>query len=214
LRTPKSPPLEYLAITLANELAELPDKLLMVLDDFHLIEGEMVPELVTDLLDFLPPQVCLVIATRQDPNLPLIRLRANGECSELRMADLRFAPDEAKEFLQQAVAIGLNDEIIKTLDERTEGWIAGDVITAARLVEQNYRQVVNAEQWARLRRWMERLPESVIMQRPGLLMARCWLAAVRQRVCGRQRLCWTSCLNSRKPHTIPGGKSKFSLYRP
>ena len=322
LRVPKKPLQEYLALTLANELADLPDKLLLVLDDFHLIKGEAVPKLFTALLDFLPPQVCLAIATRQDPSLPLNRMRANDECGELRMADLRFTPDEAKAFLQQTVAMGLNDEIIETLDERTEGWIAGlrlaalslistsdqtafvqafsgsghryvmdylmdevlshqsldiqafllrtailsrfcaplcdaildrqgsqiiveeldhanlflvsldmegkwyryhhlfqellarrlhtqysaeeiaslhsrasawfaandlteeamthaiaagDMLSAARLVERNYREVVNLGQWARLRRWMNHLPESIILQRPGLLMARCWL---------------------------------------
>jgi LuxR family maltose regulon positive regulatory protein len=321
LQSHRMPPAEYLANTLTNELADLTDKLVLVLDDFHGIKGETVPQLVAALLDHLPSQVCLVIATRQDPDLPLVRLRAGGEMVELRMADLCFTVEEIQDFLDQAVGAGLSDETVNVLEQRTEGWIvglrlaalslrsakdpaafvrafqvsghryvmeylvdevlsqqppaiqdfllqtsildrfcaplcdaaldrqdgevilgkldqanlflvaldfegkwyryhhlfqellahrlqartpskeiaslhtrasgwfadnqlieeamthalaAGDVTGAARLVEVNYRQVINRSQWTRLRRWVELLPESTIQQRPGSLLAQCW----------------------------------------
>jgi LuxR family maltose regulon positive regulatory protein len=125
LQSHQVPPPEYLAGTLTNGLADLPDKLVLALDDFHRIEGTAVPKLVTALLDHLPSQVCLAIATRQDPGLPLVRLRASGEMVELRMADLCFALDEVQAFLEQAVGTALSAEFVQALEERTEGWIVG-----------------------------------------------------------------------------------------
>jgi LuxR family maltose regulon positive regulatory protein len=114
LKSHQKLPHEYLVNTLTNELADLPGKLLLALDDFHRIDGETVPKLVTNLLDQFPPQMCLAIVTRQDPNLPLVRLRAGGDMIELRTADLYFALDEARAFLQQAVETELSDEIVET----------------------------------------------------------------------------------------------------
>jgi len=73
----------------------------------------------------LPPHLHLVIATRQDPPLPLPRLRVRGQLTELRAADLRFTPDEAAAFLNQAMGLKLAADDIAALETRTEGWIAG-----------------------------------------------------------------------------------------
>ncbi len=80
------------------------------------------------LLDHLPPQMHLVITTREDPSLPLARYRARGQLTELRAADLRFTPDEAAEFLNQMMSLNLSAEDIAALETRTEGWIAGSAI--------------------------------------------------------------------------------------
>ena len=77
------------------------------------------------LLEHLPPQMHLVIATREDPHLPLARLRARGQLTELRAADLRFTSTEAAEFLNQVMGLNLSAEDIAALETRTEGWIAG-----------------------------------------------------------------------------------------
>src|SRR5918997_886832 len=77
------------------------------------------------LVEHLPPRMHLVIATREDPQLPLARLRARGQLGELRAADLRFTPSEAAEFLNQVMSLDLSAEDIATLEDRTEGWIAG-----------------------------------------------------------------------------------------
>jgi LuxR family maltose regulon positive regulatory protein len=77
------------------------------------------------LLEHLPPQMHLVITTREDPHLPLARLRARGQMTELRAADLRFTPAEAATFLNQVMALTLSAEQVAALESRTEGWIAG-----------------------------------------------------------------------------------------
>ena len=76
------------------------------------------------LLDHLPPQVHLVIASRADPPLPLARLRARGELVEVRAADLRFTPDEAAAYLTEVMGLPLTAQDVAALEERTEGWIA------------------------------------------------------------------------------------------
>ena len=90
-----------------------------------MIDSKPVDQALTFLLEHLPPQMHLVIATREDPQLPLARLRARGQLTELRAADLRFTPAEAAEFLNQVMGLNLSAEDIAALETRTEGWIAG-----------------------------------------------------------------------------------------
>jgi LuxR family maltose regulon positive regulatory protein len=125
LQSPQPPPIESVLATLINELAALPDRIILVLDDYHLIEAQPIHDALTFLLEHLPPQVHLVIATREDPHLPLARLRARGQLTELRATDLRFSSSEAAEFLNQVMGLDLSAEDIAALERRTEGWIAG-----------------------------------------------------------------------------------------
>ncbi len=110
---------------LLNEIAAIPDHFILVLDDYHSIDGKQVDQVIAFLIEHLPPQMHLLIATREDPPLPLARLRARGQLTELRAADLRFTPSEAAEFLNQVMGLDLSAEAITALDSRTEGWIAG-----------------------------------------------------------------------------------------
>ena len=110
--------------TLLNELQTVQDDLVLVLDDYHVIEMGDVHDGVTFLLDHLPPQIHLAIATRADPPLPLARLRVRGELVEVRAADLRFAPDEAAAYLGDVMGLTLTAREIAALEGRTEGWIA------------------------------------------------------------------------------------------
>jgi LuxR family transcriptional regulator, maltose regulon positive regulatory protein len=105
---------------------------IVVLDDYHAIAASAVHEAVTFLLDHLPGQLHLVIATRSDP-LPLARLRSRGQLTEVRAADLRFAPAEAREFLNQVMGLDLTAADVEALEERTEGWIAGLQLAALSL---------------------------------------------------------------------------------
>ena len=97
----------------------------LVLDDYHFIDAQPVHSAVTFLIDHLPPQMNLVITSRVDPPLPLSRLRGRGELTELRAADLRFTPDEAAAFLDDAMGLDLTAGDAEALETRTEGWIAG-----------------------------------------------------------------------------------------
>jgi LuxR family maltose regulon positive regulatory protein len=137
------PPFQPLLTTLINDITALPAHprtsdvpsdwpgprpgrcLVLILDDYHVIQALAIHEAVTFLLDHLPPQMHLAIATRADPPLPIARLRGRGQVTELRQADLSFAPGQVTAFLNQAAGVALDSEDAAALAARTEGWIAG-----------------------------------------------------------------------------------------
>jgi LuxR family maltose regulon positive regulatory protein len=125
LRSPQAPPIEAVLATLLNELSDLDTDAVLVLDDYHLIESRTIHEALTFLIEHLPARMHLVISARADPPLPLARLRVRGEMAELRAADLRFASEEAMEFLNRTMGLELSAQDIAELETRTEGWIAG-----------------------------------------------------------------------------------------
>lgn len=110
---------------LINDIAATPHKFVLVLDDYHTLNSRSIDAAIAFLIDHMPPIMHLVIATRTDPHLPLARLRARDQLTELRAADLRFNAAESAEFLQQAAGLQLAAEAVNTLEKRTEGWIAG-----------------------------------------------------------------------------------------
>jgi LuxR family maltose regulon positive regulatory protein len=120
LRSPKS-----VLATLINEIPTISKDFALVLDDYHVIANEVVHDAISFLLDHLPPQAQLVIASRADPPLPLARLRARGQMTEIRAEDLRFMPEEAVAFLKDLMGLDLSTREVEALEERTEGWIAG-----------------------------------------------------------------------------------------
>ena len=125
LQGPQQPPLEAVLTVMVNELVALPDEVVLVLDDYHLVEAPSVHESLVFLLERLPPQLRLVLASRADPPLPLARLRARGQLTELREADLRFTAEETAALLREAAGLELPDDSVAALAARTEGWVAG-----------------------------------------------------------------------------------------
>jgi LuxR family maltose regulon positive regulatory protein len=125
LHTASQPPLTSILTTLINEITTVPNDLVLVLDDYHVIEAQPIHEALIFLLDHLPPQMHLVIASRTDPPLPLSRLRTRGQLTELRTADLRFTLNEATTLLNQVMGLKLTVEDVAALEIRTEGWVAG-----------------------------------------------------------------------------------------
>ncbi len=125
LHSPQPPPPEALLTALLNDLSTIRDPFVLVLDDYHVIDAQAVDLALTYLVEHLPPHMHLVIATREDPPLPLARLRARGHLSEVRATDLRFTQSEAAAFLTQVMALPLSAQDIVALERRTEGWIAG-----------------------------------------------------------------------------------------
>jgi LuxR family maltose regulon positive regulatory protein len=119
------PPIESILTALLNEITTLAQNFILVLDDYHVIDSKPVDHALTFLIEHLPPQMHLVITTREDPALPIPRLRARRQLIELRAADLRFTPSEAAEFLNQVMDLHLSAENVAALEDRTEGWIAG-----------------------------------------------------------------------------------------
>ncbi len=124
-----------LVTAVINELAAQPDngELLLVLDDYHLVDSAQVHESVAFLLENLPPTLGVVVSSRADPPLPLARLRARGQLAELRVAELRFTAEEAAALLAEAAAPGLPGPSVAALTARTEGWAAGLQLAALSL---------------------------------------------------------------------------------
>ncbi len=118
-------PTEPILTALINDISAVPDPFFLVLDDYHLIDAEPIDRALAFLIDHSPPQLHLIITTRQDPNLPLARLRARGQMTELRAHDLRFTPEETAQYLNQVMGLNLSPADIAALEGRTEGWIAG-----------------------------------------------------------------------------------------
>nr|WP_296064285.1 LuxR C-terminal-related transcriptional regulator [uncultured Actinoplanes sp.] len=125
-------PVENVLAAVINELSVLPGDLVLVLDDYHLADGPDIRPGMRLLVDRLPPQVRLVISTRADPDLPLARLRARGELTEVRAGDLRFTTGEAGAYLASA-GLTLRDADVAALAERTEGWAAALQLAALSL---------------------------------------------------------------------------------
>jgi LuxR family maltose regulon positive regulatory protein len=125
LQSPQPPFIESILTALLNEIATITGDFILVLDDYHLVDEKSIDEVLTFLVDHLPPQMHLVITTREDPSLPIPRLRTRGQLIELRAADLRFTPSEAAEFLNQVMGLNLSTDEVGALEDRTEGWIAG-----------------------------------------------------------------------------------------
>jgi LuxR family transcriptional regulator, maltose regulon positive regulatory protein len=110
---------------LINDLAAPPIPSVVVLDDYHLIEARPVHDALAFLIDHAPPEVQFVIAGRADPPLPLARLRAAGQLTEIRAADLRFTLEESEAFFNELMQLDLTRTQIIALDQQAEGWIAG-----------------------------------------------------------------------------------------
>lgn len=125
LESPQTPPSETILTALLNEITAIPQEFALVLDDYHVVDAPQVDEALTFLLDHLPPQMHLVIITREDPPLPLSRLRVRGQLSEVRASDLRFSAEETAVFLNQMMGLDLSEDNIIALETRTEGWVAG-----------------------------------------------------------------------------------------
>ncbi len=118
-------PIEAILISLVNDLTDIPGSFALVLDDFQFIASTTVNEALTFILERLPPQAHLIVASRADPSIPLHRLRAGQRLFEIRTDRLRFTGDEAEAFMNTVMEVSLSREDISVLLNRTEGWIAG-----------------------------------------------------------------------------------------
>ena len=152
LQSSRPPAAETLLTGLVNEIAALPQSFVLVLDDYHRVDCRAVDHALAFLLDNLPPQLHLVVASREDPPLPLARLRARGHLTEVRAADLRFTPAEAVEFLNRVMGLALSEEQAAVLETRTEGWVAGLQLAALAL-----QAMLSQQRRCRRRRFHRRL---------------------------------------------------------
>lgn len=184
LRSLPPPSLEALLTALVNELAALPTPSLLVLDDCHIIESVAVGEALTFLIEHLPSSLHLVIATREDPPLPLARLRARSQLTEMRAADLRFTFDEAVAFLNQAMGLDLSADAITALEARTEGWIAGLQLAAISMQGHEDDRAMFIDSFTGSHRFvMDYLVEEVLAQQPAAVQTFLLRTSILERMC-------------------------------
>ena len=125
LYAPQAPSISSVLTTLINEINLVDCDFVVVLDDYHVIDNAAIQDGMTFLLNHLPAQMHMVVASRVDPQFPLARMRARGQLTELRAADLRFSSEEVSGFLNQMMGLELSTADIEALEKRTEGWVAG-----------------------------------------------------------------------------------------
>src|ERR671916_1625611 len=184
LQSPRPPSTESILTALLNETTTVPDDLVLVLDDYHVIDAKPVDDALSFLIEHLPPRMHLLIATREDPHLPLARLRARGQLSELRAADLRFAPSEAAEFLKGVMGLNLSAEDIAALETRTEGWIAG--LQLAAISMRGHEDATGfIESFTGSHHFvLDYLVEEVLQQQPESVQAFLLRTSILDRLCG------------------------------
>src|SRR5258706_8534976 len=196
LQSPQPPPTEALLTVLLNDLTDLTDltdlkttttsadPFILVLDDYHLIDAQPVDQALTYLVEHLPPHLHLVIATREDPHLPLARLRAGNHVTELRAADLRFTQDEAAAFLTQVMGLTLSTEDIAALETRTEGWIAGLQLAAISLQGRQDASSFIQSFTGSHHFVMDYLVEEVLQRQPASVQTFLLRTSILERLCG------------------------------
>lgn len=184
LQAPQPAPAEEVLIALLNDLATAPSPLILVLDDYHVIETPAIHQALTFLLEQLPPQLHLVMTSRVNPPLPLARLRARGLLNELRATDLRFTIEESRTFFQNFAHLALTQPDLARLNERTEGWVVGLQLAALSLAQRadgaNFVQNFSGSN----RFILDYLIEEVLAQHPPAIQTFLRDTAILERMCG------------------------------
>ncbi len=184
LQSPQPPPPAAILAAVLNEIGALPDPFVLVLDDYHTIDAKPVDEAVAFLLQHMPAQMHLIIATREDPQLPLARLRARDRLTELRAADLRFTAAETAQFLNQVMDLNLSPAELASLETRTEGWIAG-LHLAALSMQGHAETAAFIETFGGSNRFvLDYLMEEVLQQQPVAVQDFLLQTAILNRLCG------------------------------
>jgi LuxR family maltose regulon positive regulatory protein len=184
LRSPEPPPIEAIVTSLINAISPMAVDAALVLDDYHLISTPAIHASVAFLLEHLPQHLHLILLTRADPALPLTRLRARGELTELRAADLRFRADEAVAFLTDVMALPLTGAEVAALETRTEGWIAGLQLAALAMQSHTDRAGFVAAFSGSNRFVVDYLVEEVLARQPAHLQTFLLQTSILDRLCG------------------------------
>jgi len=181
---PRPVALELVVTAVINQLATSPDEVVLVLDDYQVIESPAVHDSLVLLLDRLPPGLRVVLASRADPPLPLARLRARNQLAELRAADLRFTLLEAAAFLREAAGLDLTAASLAALDARTEGWAAGLQLAALSLRGHTDPAGFVATFSGSHRHVLDYLTEEVLTRQPGQVTSFLLETSVLERLSG------------------------------
>jgi LuxR family maltose regulon positive regulatory protein len=181
---PQPPPAETLLTELINEITEIPVPFVIVLDDFHVIDDQRIHSVVTFIIENLPPQMHLMIASRADPPLPIAWLRAQGQLTELRAAELRFTTGEVTMFLNEMLDFDLHLEDVEALEKRTEGWVVGLQLAALSMQgHADMRQFIQAFTGSH-HYVVEYLTEEVTRRQPEVLQSFLLQTSILERLSG------------------------------
>jgi len=189
LQTPRPTPPQAALSPLVNQIAALAPtpsttNVVLVLDDYHLIAAPQIHEGIAFLLEHQPHNLHLVISTRADPPLPVFRLRARGQLTELRADDLRFTPGEAATFLNAVMGLGLAPGDVEALEARTEGWIVGLQLAALSLQGRTDAHQFIAAFSGGHHYVLEYLTEEVVHRQTGPVRRFLILTSILDRLCG------------------------------
>lgn len=184
LQSPQPLQIDNIMTMLINEIASIPDDFVIVLDDYHALDSLRFDKAMEFLIDHQPVQMHLVIATREDPDLPLARLRGRGQCIELRAADLRFTNNETAEYFNRIMKLGLSKQDIDALETRTEGWIVGLQMAAISLKDLPDTESFIQSFTGSHRFIMDYLLEEVLNRQPVYIQTFLQKTSILERMCG------------------------------
>jgi len=145
LEKPELPPADVLVTELINELTSHSARLIVVLDDYHVIQSDWIHQAIDFLIEHQPTGMHLIITTRVDPPLPLAQLRVRGQLTEIKDRDLLFTAGEVGEFLNDMMELDLSPQAVATIERRTEGWVAG--LQMAAISAQGHKQGGDLEEF-------------------------------------------------------------------
>ena len=169
---------------LIEELSHLPAPLVIALDDYHQIDGDAVHATVRALLEYLPATVSVAIATRADPPVPVARLRASGQLVDIDVRRLQFSVEEADAFLNDQLELGLTDDEVRSLHDRTEGWPAGLYLAALSLRDRPDRGAFLAEFTGNDRHIVDYLVEEVLLAQEPVVREFMVKTSILEGMCG------------------------------
>jgi LuxR family maltose regulon positive regulatory protein len=184
LQQPGLLPPAALLSPLVNDLATLPDTSVLVLDDTHALAAPIIQTALAFLVEYLPPRLHLILASREDPPLPLPRLRGRGQILELRARDLRFSLAESVVFLRDSMGVALTEAQVMTLNARTEGWAAGLQLAALALHDRADQASFVAALSGSQRYLGDYLAGEVLDRLPAHLKTFVLQTAILERMCG------------------------------
>ncbi|WP_178019599.1 LuxR C-terminal-related transcriptional regulator [uncultured Paenibacillus sp.] len=184
LQAPQPLPIPYILTALVNEISSGSDPFILVLDDYHVIESQIVHDALSFLIDHQPLQMHLILITREEPQLPIARLRARNQLTELRGNDLRFTRHEAGLFFNQIMGLNLSSAEILYLEARTEGWIAGLQLAAISMQDRsNTAQFISSFTGSH-RFVLDYLMEEVLMRQSEKVQTFLLHTSILDRICG------------------------------
>lgn len=166
VQSQQPPPIKSILTELINDLTTYSEPFASVLDDYHFIDAQPIHEAMGFLIDHLPGNMHLVITTREDPDLPLARLRARDHLTEIRAMDLRFTQEETDAFLRGVMGLELSQQEVTVLETRTEGWAVGLQLAGLSMQSQRDRQSFIADFSGSHRYILDYLSDEVLRQQP------------------------------------------------